>query len=200
MESPQKSVSARNALVTSNLGLVRKVAAALRVPTDSANYPDLLQVGAEAMIYAAESFDPGKGKFSSFAWVVCYRAMRDALCVLQAVSEPTKAIRQRAARGEKAHRATIEVDETALGVYDPDADEQIDAKSHRAALYEAIGTLPELQQDLIHAHLRGVMLKDWAPRNGLPPQRASEILSLALESLKSALVASGHAQCPEDLE
>lgn len=97
-----------SALVSAHLWLPPVRCRVLGLRRAHAAWDDCVQEGAIAMWSAAQRFDADRGvRFEHYARSWVDSAIKTHLCTLGPVREPTRRVRDRAARGERAHPTTI---------------------------------------------------------------------------------------------
>jgi len=173
-EDGVRKLRARNALVTSNLGLVHHHAR--RFAGRGVDHDDLVQVAAFGLMRAAELHDPARGAFGMYATIWIKSAMREAV--------------ERARAGVSAG-PPVEAED----VVDPGAVDPLEAlaDAERAArVRAAVAALPGRHRVVVEGRygLDGgppLTLVEVAARLGVSKQRAHALEGAALATLRGLL-------------
>lgn len=204
---------ARRRLVEEHLGLVRQVAARVRLQLDAALPSDELEAyGREALVRASRRWDPGRGvPFGAYARQVVRGGVLDGVAELGGVSrrhyrrlcfdrsaadvlagwtrtpaEPMGATEVLAA----LHTAFLLASEATgdWGYAAGDHERQLGQRTLRARLVAALQRLPERQRSLIlGVYWEGRSFSDAGRQVGLSAAQASRVHQAALHRLRAAL-------------
>lgn len=166
-EDGVRKLRARNALVTSNLGLVHHHAR--RFAGRGVDHDDLVQVAAFGLMRAAELHDPARGAFGMYATIWIKSAMGEAV---------------RRARAEPPVEVEAEVEDP--GAVDPAAG------LAEAELSAAVGRLPARHRAVVVGRFgldggHPLTLAEVAARLGVSRQRVHALEGAALATLRGLL-------------
>ena len=174
-EDGVRELRARNALVTSNLGLVHHHAR--RFAGRGVDHDDLVQVAAFGLMRAAELHDPARGAFGMYATIWIKSAMREAVG---------------RARAGVSTGGTVEVE---VEVEDPGAVDPLEAlaDAERAArVRAAVAALRASHRGVVEARFglgdgRPRTLAETADLFGVSKQRIHQVEGSALATLRAVL-------------
>ena len=187
--------SARSRMVEANLPLVRHLAARMiHRARPYLEMDDLIAIGAEALLRAAERYDPArKVPFGTFAYLRVRGAMCEGIGVVAPLSRGM--VRRRRGRPDRRSRPIVfrfdEYQADTAGASRDLEDEMasaIDAARLRPHLTIALEVLDERDRQIILRHYyRGDTLHDIGRDMGRSKSWASRVHSRALTRLRDAL-------------
>lgn len=194
VQGPERVVSP-HALVTGHLWLPPTRCRALGLRRSHSVWDDAVQEGNIGLMKAAQRFDADRGvRFEHYARSWVDSAIKTHLCTLGPVREPTRRVRDRAARGERAHARTTEaVEELAPDGFDESALlDAIDQRAHDTWMREQLAALPRRELAAVWATARGIGPAEFISRVGV---RSRETYRIWKNAGLAKLVAAA-AECP----
>ena len=182
-----RAESASNALALEHLWLAPVRCRALGLRRTHAAWDDAVQEGSIALLHVARRFDAGRGApFEAYARSWVDSAIKACLSRLGVVSEPVRRVRDRAARGERAHPLTAAaVEELAdCSTGEDELLERLDRSRFEAWVRERLAELEPKVADSLMAHCRDIGTCEYAERVGLSRDTIRQRKNAGLEYLR----------------
>ena len=188
--------AAREELILSNQPLVFFIARKYHVP--GLPLKDLVQEGNIGLMKAAESFDPAKGKFGTYAfwWIKAY--------ILRAIEEswlvhvpPSREEPNRDDKGDGPVCQIVELDESVTAPAEEDDGPFKEASEHenKQAVQRMLSGLTPRERRIICMRFgignggKDHTIEEIGKSVGLPPERVRQILSKALTKMRKTQTA-----------
>jgi RNA polymerase sigma factor (sigma-70 family) len=182
-------------LVTDNLPLVTTVVKRMSQYAKNLEWDDLMQIGAKALVNAAEKFDPSRGmKFSTYAYEAIKNEIIKAVEKDRVHTPPKENVSLDKTVGDEDSTELHDIipDEAA---FDPESEaEKVDSKR---VLMQMISSLKKGEQDTLKGILAGKSFTEIAKDQGTSVAYISQQAKRGISKLRERLLAKGYTGVSE---